>query len=322
MTRFALLLALWLVPQGSLLAATLTVAPEKVTEWKTVYGRVEAKDLQAARARIGGTVTVLDVAEGDTVAAGQLIGRVEDDKIRFQIQAVDAGLAALAASLANAEEELARISRLTESGAATAQRRDQLSTEVNVLKSQIAARTAEKAVIVEQAREGEVRAPAAGVVLSVPVTRNAVIMAGEPVATIGGGGLFLRLAIPERHAGLLVEDATLSIGGAEGAPALSGRLAKIYPEIDNGRVIADVEVALPNPAYVNARLLVRLPVGERQAILVPAAAIVTRHGLDFVRVQEGEATVERSVVTERRDAGTGRVEILTGLSAGDTVVLP
>ena len=43
-------------------------------------------------------------------------------------------------------------------------------------------------------------APGDGRVLTVPVTRGAVVLAGEPIATIGGGGFFLRLAIPERHA--------------------------------------------------------------------------------------------------------------------------
>jgi hypothetical protein len=56
-----------------------------------------------------------------------------------------------------------------------------------------------------------------GRILTVPVTKGAVIMAGEPVATIGGGGFFLRLAIPERHAALLSRTLTVRIGGRYGA---------------------------------------------------------------------------------------------------------
>ena len=97
--------------------------------------------------------------------------------------------------------------------------------------------------MVQQAAEGDVLAPEDGRVLTVPVTRGAVILAGEPVATIGSGGLFLRLAVPERHAAALKEGDSIRIG--TGGGATEGRLAKVYPEIEGGRVTADVEVDRP-----------------------------------------------------------------------------
>ena len=49
---------------ASPLAATAQpLAPVEVTEWKPVYGRIEAKDRLPARARIGGTLVELTVAE-------------------------------------------------------------------------------------------------------------------------------------------------------------------------------------------------------------------------------------------------------------------
>src|SRR5690606_33628878 len=195
----------------ALAAETLVLAPETVPEWKAVYGRVEARDLVPARARIGGTVVELLVSEGDTVEAGQRIAVVRDDKIAFQIAAFDAQLRALQAQLEKAEAELSRGASLVERGVITAQRLEQLRTDVEVTQNQIAATEAQRSVVVQQGEEGAVLAPASGRVLTVPVTRGAVIMAGEPAATIGGGGFFLRLAIPERHAGDLKEGAQIRI---------------------------------------------------------------------------------------------------------------
>ena len=181
---------------------------------------------------------------------------------------------------------------------------------------------AERAVIVQQSAEGAVLSPGDGRVLTVPVARGTVIVAGEAVATIGGGGFFLRLAIPERHALALSQGATIRI--TSGGKASDGTIAKIYPQIDNGRVVADVEVDGLETAFVNARVLVELPVGTRRALLVPEAAVATRSGIDFVSVMQGGEKIDRTVVTGNsfwRD-GARFTEILTGLGTGDIVVTP
>ena len=108
--------------------------------------------------------------------------------------------------------------------------------------------------------------------------------------------------------------------------AMDGPLVGVIldPQIDNGRVIADVEVDNLDTDFIDARVLVELPVAERSALLVPASAIQTRSGIDFVRVAAGGAQAERAVVTGERTrrADGDYVEILTGLAAGDVVVTP
>jgi hypothetical protein len=84
-------------------------------------------------------------------------------------------------------------------------------------------------------------------------------------------------------------------------------------------VVADVEVAGLSDRFVVARVLVRLPVGERAALLVPEAALVTRGGVDFVGL---EGAGLRAVVPGERVTrdGVAMVEVLTGLRAGDVVM--
>ncbi|MCM2396391.1 efflux RND transporter periplasmic adaptor subunit [Rhizobium sp. S95] len=312
-----------LMATSALHAETLHLQLMTVPEWKAVYGRVEARNSVPARARIGGTVIDLKVTEGDSVGTGDVIATVKDDKVDFQIAAIDAQLLGLKASLDNAQSELSRGEELIKRGVTTAQRLDALRTQVDVVRNQIAAAEAQRSVYIEQGKEGDVLAPTSGKVLTVPVTRDAVIMAGETVATIGGGGFYLRLAIPERHADLLEEGASIEIDSGNGHES-RGRLAKIYPEIDNGRVIADVEVGDLPTSFVNKRVLVRVPVGERHALFLPQAALKNRYGVDYVTIKAGEETTERAVVTAKpiRIHGQPMTEILTGLAAGDEIVLP
>ncbi|WP_244618717.1 efflux RND transporter periplasmic adaptor subunit [Rhizobium sp. 18065] len=303
-------------------AGELLLKPTSVAEMKAVYGQVEARDSVLARARIGGTVTELKVTEGDLVKAGDVVAVVKDDKLSFQIRAVEAQLLGLDASLKNALLEVERAERLIKSGATTSQRLDQLRTEVDVIRNQIAAAQAQRLVAVAQSQEGDVLAPTAGRVLKVPVTRDAVVLPGEVIVNIGGGGFFLQLAIPERHALSLKQGAAIRIDA--GDELREGQLVKIYPQIESGRVIADVEVKDISTEFVNARVLVEVPVGERLALLIPSNAVETRSGLDFVTVIQAQKPVERVVVTGEtsRVDGVSSVEILSGLSAGDVVVIP
>ncbi len=93
-------------------------------------------------------------------------------------------------------------------------------------------------------------------------------MAGEPVATIAAGNVFLRLAIPERHAAGLTVGSSVAIG--DDTDLRAGRIEKIYPLIEDGRVTADVAVEGLPDTFIGQRMLVRVPVGTRETIAVPA----------------------------------------------------
>ena len=316
--RSALLVALMLSALPAL--AETPLAPVKVTDWKAVYGRIETRDRIPARARIGGILTELTVAEGDLVQAGQQLALIVDDKIGFQLSAIDAQLDALSAQAANAEAELKRGEQLQKDGVITTQRLEALQTAVDVVNGNIAANRAQRQVLVQQSAEGAVLAPVTGRVLDVPQAAGAVVMPGEPVAALGGGGFFLRLAVPERHAANLTAGDAIVIETVAGEK--SGKLAKVYPLIENGRVLADVEVPDLSEDFVDARVLVRLPVGTRDALLVPPTAVRTHSGLDFVTTQGANGPVERAVVLGPHHLvdGVEMVEVISGLVAGDVVV--
>jgi RND family efflux transporter MFP subunit len=329
----AVLLILAFAPAGrSVTAAEFMVKPETIEETKAVFGQVKTRNVVPARARIGGTLQEVTVSEGSEVTAGQVLARVVDDKIALQRSAALAQSKALRSQLANAETELERATQLLARGAAPQSRVDQLRTQGDVLTSQLAAAEAGRAVVEQQAREGEILAPASGRILTLPVMAGSVILAGEEIARVATGGYFLRLSLPERHAAEIVEGDTVIVGeralspAGNGHPATvrAGRLAKIYPEIVGGRVVADVEVEGLGDYFVGERTLVWIPVGRRSALLIPRAAVTVRHGIDYVRVVGERGTTEVAVILGESFAGEGgeRIEILGGLHDGDRLVVP
>ena len=295
----------------------LTINPQPITEWKAVYGTVETRDKVPARARISGTIIDLDVSEGDIVVEGQRVALVKDDKLAFQLDAFAAQISALQARLKTASEDLERGEALIKRGTITVQRLSQLHSQVDVLNGEIRGVEAQQLVVKQQVSEGEVLSPGAGIVLSVPMAKGSVVTPGESIAVIGGGGAFLRLSVPERHATTLIQGQEIIIGEGQ-----TGRLVKIYPQIQGGRVLADVEVADLDDRFVGRRIPVRLPVGERHALMVPQSAVTLLGGIDFVTLKSNDTTLRRAVVlgADVMHDGVLWVEVLTGLVTGDKVV--
>lgn len=312
-------------------AADFVVRATTVVEMKAVFGEVESRTVVPARARIGGTIREIRISEGSEVKEGDVIGVVVDDKIALQLAAADAKIAALKSQLANARTELERARQLVTQGVATQSRLDAARTALEVATNQVVAASADKAVIAQGAREGDVLAPATGRVLTVPVTAGSVLLAGEAIARIATGPYYLRLSLPERHAAEIAEGAAVDVETrgrtqAPGTPeaTVRGRIVKVYPEIADGRVIADVDVSGIGSYFVNERTLVSIPVGKRSILAVPPNAVTSLHGIDYVRLAAAARPMDVAVILGATFESQGEtlVEILTGLKDGDRIVLP
>ena len=225
------------------------VKRQTVYDLKSLFASVQTVDVTLARARIGGTLVELLVDEGDTVAAGQKLARVRDPKQRLQIAATASKLRSLQAQLQLAQTTLKRVAKLYVSGKISESKQDEAQTEVDVVSADIAALKSDQAVIRQAQREGDVLAPASGRVLQVNVTQGSVVLPGELIANIAAESYILRLMLPERHARFIKLGDKVQISersmldadfGASDQSRREGTISQVYPELDNGRVVADV----------------------------------------------------------------------------------
>jgi len=316
---------------GPVLAAgaDFTVALQTLPDQKSVFATVESVNKVPARVRTGGTVTGLSVKEGDAVTAGQVIATIGDQKLALQQGGLDAQIAAARAQMDQAQGDLKRADELSKNGFVTKQRLDELRTAANVAANNLKARTAERAVIGQQMNEGQVLAPTSGRVLSVPVTPGTVVMAGEAVAMIAERDYVLRLSVPERHATSLKSGDPVRLDGEDMVPVAAdgvGAITLVYPQISDGRVQADAKVAGIGDYYVGQRVRVWVPAGPRRAIVVPAAYLSSRFGLDYAHLRGADGKtvqvpVQRGQNRPLPNMADG-VEILSGLSHGDIMVRP
>lgn len=316
----AILLACALL-SGVATAEEFRVESRPVADLKAVFGTVESVDQTLARSRIAGTITELAVDEGSEVELGQRLATVEDPKLPLQLTALDARIRSVESQRALAQLDYDRIARLRESGTASQARLDEAQTNLSVIVGDLAAQRAERAVVAERLAEGAVLAPASGRVLKVDVVDGQVVMAGETVAVIATDRYVLRLRLPERHARFIQEGDAVQIGprGLEMAPEglTEGRIRQVYPEMEAGRVVADVDAAGIGGFFIGERARVYLATGERDAMVVPSVYLYKRFGVDYALVKGiGETVVQTGLPVD------GGVEVLAGLMPGDVLLPP
>ena len=305
--------------------AAFKVDAGQIEDRKSVFATVESVDVVSARARIGGTVTELLVDEGSPVEANQKIARVVDEKLALQVKSVEAKIQSYVSQKELATTALARAEKLFATGAIPKARLDEARTNMEVADRALVSAQAERQVLQQTRIEGDVLAPAGGRILTVLVRKGSVVLPGEPVATLAAEAYILRMLLPERHAMFIhkgdeVQVAQRGLGALtpdSGEQLRRGVIRQVYPEIKQGRVSADVEVAGLGDFFVGERIRVWIGTGARPAIVVPKDFLYTRYGLTFAKLSDG-----REVVVQPGLPQTGGVEVLSGLEPGDVLARP
>ncbi|MDP6545420.1 MAG: HlyD family efflux transporter periplasmic adaptor subunit [Phycisphaerae bacterium] len=182
-----------------------------------------------------------------------------------------------------------------------------------------------------------IKAPVAGVVYygkcsrgkwsSTPVAGKLIpkgkLLAEEVFMTIvDPKALFVRVSIAEKDFGLLAAGQTgRAVPTAYPQKTLAVKLDK-FSTIPTASGRFDARLALPDgagPVAAGMTCNITLTIHDNpKAITVPATAIFKDAGKEFVRVKQGGAKTKRPVVTGKAHAG--RVEILKGLTAGETIL--
>lgn len=296
-------------------------------DYKIVSAVLTSRDVGDARARIGGTLSRLLVREGDQVRRGQVVAIISDQRLALEAQAGAAGIAAAEAAAERARADQGRFQVLFDRGFLSQARMDQVNADTRAADAQLRAARSQGGALSEAHAQGRVLSPADGRVTRAPIPQGAVVMPGEVVVAIATGARVLRLELPEAQAEFVREGQEIRILDAEeGGAARTVRVRQVYPAIENGRVMADLDAQGLEGEFVGARVRVLIPAGEREAIVIPARYIETRYGVDYVRlVRAGgaviDAPVQRGSAVPTETAPDG-VEVLSGLEPNDVIVPP
>lgn len=300
--------------------ATVTVRDTVLAALIEASGTAEPVQQATLSTRLLASVAEVAVREGDRISRGQELARLDTRDLDARAAQVEAGLAEATAVEQEALAMADRIRALYRDSAATRVQLDQA--ETGLARAQAAVRTA-RAVAAEIAAHrsyAEIRAPFAGVVVRRFVDPGAMAAPGAPlVAVEDPSRLRVRVTAAPDHVRGLARGTGVTVL-VEGTP-VRGEVEGVVRAMAGN--MAQVNVIVPNQdgALVSgSAATVLLPRGTRHGVVVPAAAVIREGDLAGVDLVVA-GVAERRWVRLGRELEGGLVEVLSGVSAGDQVVL-
>ena len=309
---------------GTVSARVITVALEELPVYSTAMGTVEAFDKAVLSTRMMGQVRRVNVEEGDRVKAGQILLQLDSRDISSRIEQSKAMLAAAKSQAGNARAYFERIEKLYNEQSATKQALDNARTGFEAAEAQAKAAGEMVAEAESNLAYTNITAPFAGYVTSRTVQAGDLGSPGMPLVTVEmQDSLKVIATVSEQEVSLISPGQMVRVEtDLPGLAPLEARVAAVVQAGDPGTRRFKVKLVLPNPGgVIRSGIFTRVlfKTGREQAIAVPEAAVVRRGQLTGVFVlDEQNRTSLRWVRLGRKIED--RIEVLSGLSAGDKVV--
>ncbi len=288
-----------------------------------VVGTLAAHDEATVAAQVAGQIERSFVDIGDRVTAGQELALIDQTAHEALARQAAANLARANASAANATQTLKRIQDLTKDNIASASELDLAVAEVERARADVQAAEAAEAIARLNLERSRVKAPFDGAIAERVASVGNYVGIGAPIVrVVQTEPLRLRLEVPERESVAVRVGQEVRVTVEADSNVYTGRLVRIAPAIREANRMLQAEADVPNRGALRAGLFARaqIIVSQREpGVTVPPDTVIKFAGMErVVAVKDGKA-VEKVVATGRR--GDGWVEIVSGLAAGEIVVL-
>ena len=299
----------------------LAAMPERVE----FSGPLMAPRTAVVRAKASGTLLSLSVAEGSRVKAGQSLGTIDLSDLQSRAAERSAGVDSARARMVEAERLHKSNEDLANQKFISANALESSRATLDATRAQLKSAQAQLGTAALGIREAALVSPINGVIGRRNVVPGEKVSAEQELMTVVDlSALELAGVVGTHQVSLLRPGQKLAVRVEGAAKPVEGRIDRIAPMAEAGTRGIRVVVLLSNPEEVfragqYASALVSLD-DPSQRLTIPAASVGQASGQDFVWTVEKGALVRRLVITGRRDAANGRVEVTQGLTA-DTQVL-
>jgi len=311
----------------------VTIGPENIavaasTELQSgppISGTLEPDRAATVRAEVGGAVLKSYFEEGDKVKEGAVLARIEDASLRDAVLSARSGVRSAEASLEVARRNLDRTERLHQAGAVADRDLESARVSATTAEGALADAQARLASAQQQLAHTTVRAPFTGIVSARQAKEGDVVQLGAALYTVVDPSILqLEANVPSDQIGKLRPGTPVEFTVSGFDRRFTGKIDRVNPVVDPTtrqlRIYASIrntEGSLAGGLYAQGRVATE----STKGIGVPLAAIDDHGSEPTVHRLSGGRVVETPVKLGIRDQAAEQVQIVSGLAAGDTVLL-
>jgi RND family efflux transporter MFP subunit len=288
-------------------------------------GQIRAKDQFNIAFRLGGRVIERRANLGDTIAAGQVVARLDSQDQQNALRAAEADLSAAEAVLTEARLTFDRQQALLKGGATTRARFDSAQEALRTADARVNSAQAQVRTGRDQVSYTVLRADRPGAVTAVGAEPGEVVGAGQTIVQLAGQGeLDAVFDIPEQLIRTGPRDPEVELALSDDSRVrATGYVRQVSPQADSATRTFQVKVGINNPPAgmsLGSTVTGRLELAAPEGVAVPASALTESNGPPAVWVvdRENQTVSLRPVDVVRFDAAS--VVISRGLEQGDLVV--
>jgi RND family efflux transporter MFP subunit len=321
-------------PAGYEAVGTVKARTAAVISSKVMASVLEVRVQTGDRVREGDRLVTLDARDLEANYRRAEAGR---DEARSAQAEADQGLAAAKAQLDLAKATFGRMQELFDKKSISNQEFDESTARRKAAEAgyeMAAAKGAQVRAKIAQAEQevqaagimrtyAEIRAPFAGVVTARAAEPGSMASPGAPLVTIEREGAYrLEAAVEESRVKSIHAGQPVSVNLEALSRTLEARVSEIVPAVDAASRAYTVKIDLPALAELRSGMFGRAVFsnGTRNVLAVPAAAVTDRGQLQSVMVADGGSAHTRLVSIGQKSGD--KVEVLSGLSAGEKVIYP
>ena len=293
---------------------SLSAMPDRIE----FSGPLVAPGTVTIKAKAAGTLVNLAVSEGSRVQAGQVLGQLDLEELRYRVAERNASVESAKAQFDQAERQYKTNEALASKNFIAPTALDTSRAAMETARAQWQAAKAQLDTMQVTMRQAALVAPISGVVakrLTLPgekVAGEQAILTIVDLSKLELAGLVGTHEVGRLQAGMPVQ---VQVEGDD--QPVQARISRISPAAEPGTRSIGVVLALDNPKerfragqYGVAK--VELP-DTTERLTVPLTAITGSAGQEQIWLIDKGALVRRLVTTGRHDERNGRVEVLKGL---------
>lgn len=309
---------------GRTLASVVQVVAEETIE---VVATVQPRRQADVASQVLASVREVYVDPGSRVRVGDDLILLDDSELIAQQREALASLSAAEADQVVRKSEVTRLRALLPKGNVTKEEFDRVQAAASIADAQVNRSQQQVKRIEVQLGYTRIKATSPGVVADRFVEKGDLAVPGKPLLKLQDTREFeLQASVPESQALRLGLNQKLPFNiESAGITDKMGSVREIVPLAQQATRSVLVKVTIPPdvsaPVFAGMFGRVTIPVGESTRLLIPGNAVQQLGQLEMVEVEQ-DGKLDRRFVRTGRKFPDARMEVLSGLSAGERVALP